>query len=183
MVITGNTSVINSSSVPHLIIMSIECLQRVLKRLGVLAELPDGTGEVTRACDEVAPSGIQGHAHYHSYKRRRWWRGMEWDGSTMVNQPCMYRGRLNGSWLCNIPGCASTYTTPCMPMRHPCVLYTIHAVGQQICYSKCLLSTHTHRCCHHNFICPSTYYTLLPCPPLSLFHSAMYIKHMHCAPW
>ena len=95
MVITGNTSVINSSSVPHLVIMSIQCLQRVLKRLGVLAELPDGTGEVTRESDEVAPSSIQGHAHYHSYKRRRWRSGVEWGGSMMVNQPCMHRGRLN----------------------------------------------------------------------------------------
>ena len=42
--------------------MSIQCLQRVLKRLEVLAELPDGTGEVARPCDEVAPSSIQGHA-------------------------------------------------------------------------------------------------------------------------
>ena len=40
------------------------------QRLGVFAELPDGTGEVARPCDEVAPSGIQGHAHYHSYSNR-----------------------------------------------------------------------------------------------------------------
>ena len=51
--------------------MPIECLQRVLKRLGVLAELPDGTGEVLGACDEVAPRSIQGHARYHSCKQQK----------------------------------------------------------------------------------------------------------------
>ena len=55
----------------YLIIVSIECLQRVFKRLGVLAELPDGTGEVLGACDEVAPRSIQGHARYHSCKQQK----------------------------------------------------------------------------------------------------------------
>ena len=42
----------------------------MFKGLWVLAELPDGTGEVPGACDEVAPRRVQGHASYHSYSQQ-----------------------------------------------------------------------------------------------------------------
>ena len=98
--------------------MPIECLQRVLKRLGILAELPDGTGEVLGACDEVAPRSIQGHARYHSCKQQKVEEG---GGGTDVKNASTPRDHPH-KIDCQLSdyrafrGCTSTYTTPHMPI-------------------------------------------------------------------
>ena len=143
MVITGSTSVISSSSVSHVIIMYIQCLQRVLKWLGVLAELPDGTGEVTRPCDEVAPSSIQGHVHYPLPQLQIGSGG--WGGwrCKKVNQPCTHHGRLNA---CDSYGAfraaqAQTQHHAWQWGTQVHCTYMIHAVGGSrlllVMYSKC----------------------------------------------